>query len=170
MYRFHALFAALRAKMTDTRWHHFNLGTFQVTGFRSSAGDKTISSTWVTGAPRNAFFEFLSIWCKQVINYRVYHLKRNPTTITYYSTKMKSEAGPSPCNRLSQKIAMPILVTARAWNQTKGFKFHMHRPNCNFQDTCFTCPQILYNFWNVNTNVWFDELNNSVICQCFRRV
>jgi hypothetical protein len=33
--------------------------------------------------------------------YRVHHLKSNPTTITYYGIKMKSEAGPPPCNRLS---------------------------------------------------------------------
>jgi hypothetical protein len=32
--------------------------------------------------------------------YRVYHLKSNPTTITYCGTKIKSEAGPPPCNRL----------------------------------------------------------------------
>jgi hypothetical protein len=32
----------------------------------------------------------------------MYYSKRNPTTITYYGTKMKSEADPPPCNRLSQ--------------------------------------------------------------------
>jgi hypothetical protein len=30
------------------------------------------------------------------------HLKPNPTTATHHSTKTKPEAGPSPCNRLSQ--------------------------------------------------------------------
>jgi hypothetical protein len=34
--------------------------------------------------------------------YRMCHLKRNPTTIMYNGTKIKSEAGPPPCNRLSQ--------------------------------------------------------------------
>jgi hypothetical protein len=34
--------------------------------------------------------------------HRVYQLKRNSTTITYHGTKMKSEAGPPSCNRLSQ--------------------------------------------------------------------
>jgi hypothetical protein len=34
--------------------------------------------------------------------YRVYHLQCNPKTIMYYGTKMKSEVGPTLCNRLSQ--------------------------------------------------------------------
>jgi hypothetical protein len=34
--------------------------------------------------------------------YRMYHLKSNPTTTTYYGTKIKSEAGLPPCDRLSQ--------------------------------------------------------------------
>jgi hypothetical protein len=33
---------------------------------------------------------------KLAIQYGVYHLKRNPTTITYCGTRMKSEAGPPP--------------------------------------------------------------------------
>jgi hypothetical protein len=52
--------------------------------------------------------------------YSVYHLKRNPSTITYHGTKMKSEACPPPCNRLSQPprdsrvkvtlVARPLLM------------------------------------------------------------
>jgi hypothetical protein len=38
---------------------------------------------------------------KRSRKHRVYSLKRNPTTITYYGTNMKPEAGPPPCNRLS---------------------------------------------------------------------
>jgi hypothetical protein len=34
--------------------------------------------------------------------FNLYHLKSNPTTITYYGTTMKSEADPPLCNRLSQ--------------------------------------------------------------------
>jgi hypothetical protein len=34
--------------------------------------------------------------------YRVYHLKCNPATIMYCGTKIESEAGVPPCNRLSQ--------------------------------------------------------------------
>jgi hypothetical protein len=38
------------------------------------------------------FFETLhSEWSK--LKYRMYHLKRNPKTVTYYGTKLKSEAG-----------------------------------------------------------------------------
>jgi hypothetical protein len=40
--------------------------------------------------------------------YSVCHLKHNPTTITYYGTKMKSEAGPPPRNRLSQLPPMTL--------------------------------------------------------------
>jgi hypothetical protein len=29
----------------------------------------------------------------------MYHVKCNPTTIRYYGTTMKPEAGPHPCNR-----------------------------------------------------------------------
>jgi hypothetical protein len=36
--------------------------------------------------------------------YSVYHLKRNSITIMYNSIKIKSEAGPSPYNRLSQPL------------------------------------------------------------------
>jgi hypothetical protein len=32
----------------------------------------------------------------------MYHLKHNPTTMTYYETKIKLEADLPPCNRLSQ--------------------------------------------------------------------
>jgi hypothetical protein len=36
-----------------------------------------------------------------VILYREYHLKRNPTTVTFFVQKVKSEADPLPCKRLS---------------------------------------------------------------------
>jgi hypothetical protein len=36
--------------------------------------------------------------------YRLYHLKHNPKTITFYGTRMKSEAGSPPYNRLSQPL------------------------------------------------------------------
>jgi hypothetical protein len=36
------------------------------------------------------------------MTFKIYYLKLSPTTITYCGTKMKSEAGPSPRNRLSQ--------------------------------------------------------------------
>jgi hypothetical protein len=39
---------------------------------------------------------------RSVTKYRMYHLKRNSKTITHNGTKMKSEAGPPPCNRLFQ--------------------------------------------------------------------
>jgi hypothetical protein len=47
--------------------------------------------------------------------YRVYHLKRNPTTITYYGTKMKSEAGPprvidSPNFHRDTRVVRPPLT------------------------------------------------------------
>jgi hypothetical protein len=52
----------------------------------------------------------------------VYHLKRNPKTISYYGIRTKSEAGPLPCNRLSQPppntrvkvilVARPLLTPA----------------------------------------------------------
>jgi hypothetical protein len=38
----------------------------------------------------------------ELLLYRVYHLKCNPTTAMYWSTKIKSEAGPLSCNTLSQ--------------------------------------------------------------------
>jgi hypothetical protein len=34
--------------------------------------------------------------------YSVNHLKRNLNTTTYYYSKIKSEVGPPPCNKLSQ--------------------------------------------------------------------
>jgi hypothetical protein len=37
-----------------------------------------------------------------IIHNAVYDLKCNPTTITYCGTKIRSEVGPPPCNRLSQ--------------------------------------------------------------------
>jgi hypothetical protein len=37
----------------------------------------------------------------RIMYHRVHHLKRNQT-VTYYGTKMKSEAGPPPYNSLSQ--------------------------------------------------------------------
>jgi hypothetical protein len=38
----------------------------------------------------------VQVCCRCMVqrNYRVYHLKRNPTIITYYGTKIKSEPGP----------------------------------------------------------------------------
>jgi hypothetical protein len=52
--------------------------------------------------------------------YRMFNLKRNRKTITSFGTKIKSEAGPPPCNRLSPRdtrvkvtlVARPLLTTA----------------------------------------------------------
>jgi hypothetical protein len=46
---------------------------------------------------------FKAVITSNVIQYRVYHFKSTPKTITYYGTKMKSEACQPPCNRLSQR-------------------------------------------------------------------
>jgi hypothetical protein len=49
---------------------------------------------------------FLHVKCICCISkygkYRAYHLKRNPATVTYCSTKMKSEAGLHLCNKIYQ--------------------------------------------------------------------
>jgi hypothetical protein len=42
--------------------------------------------------------------CFRICLYRMYHLKFNPTTVTYYNTKMKSETSSSPCNKFSQLL------------------------------------------------------------------
>jgi hypothetical protein len=42
--------------------------------------------------------------------YRVHHIKWNPTTIMYYSTKIKSHAGPPLCNAL---LASPVTLKPR---------------------------------------------------------
>jgi hypothetical protein len=52
--------------------------------------------TILTELPGSYYSKVGSVKCT------VYHLNRNPKTITYYGTKMKTEAGPPPCNRLSQ--------------------------------------------------------------------
>jgi hypothetical protein len=54
------------------------------------------SSLVFAGSSRNNCLLVLSV------SYIVYHIKRNPIIILYGDTKMKSEAGPPPCNFLSQ--------------------------------------------------------------------
>jgi hypothetical protein len=53
------------------------------------------------------YLAMLIVLCRP---YRLPHLKRNPTTITYYGTK-KSESRPPPCNRLFQ---------TRPWHSSQG--------------------------------------------------
>lgn len=43
--------------------------------------------------------------------YGVYHLKHNQTTVRYCDTKLDSESGPSPSNRLFQSAPMTLKVT-----------------------------------------------------------
>jgi hypothetical protein len=53
--------------------------------------------------------KFADIKVKDI--YRVHHLKRNLTTISHCGTKIKSEAGPPPCNRLSKHpVTLPLLL------------------------------------------------------------
>jgi hypothetical protein len=43
---------------------------------------------------------------------QVYHLKCHPTTVTYYGTKVKSKAGPLPCNKTLP--ASPMTLRSRS--------------------------------------------------------
>jgi hypothetical protein len=58
--------------------------------------------------------------------HRVYHLKSNPTTITY----QKSEAGPPRCNRLLTLESRSSLLLGRCSRQVRkscaGTNFHEH--------------------------------------------
>jgi hypothetical protein len=55
--------------------------------YRYNFGSK--ASSWSQDAPYDC-----NVGIVEDALYKVYHLKRNPTRITYYGTKMKSEAGP----------------------------------------------------------------------------
>jgi hypothetical protein len=56
-----------------------------------------------TERSRSRSLKHSSFSCVRYV-YRMYFLKRSPTTITYCGTKMKSAAGPPPCNRLFQPL------------------------------------------------------------------
>jgi hypothetical protein len=47
----------------------------------------------------------------KLLLYKVHHFKCNPTTITYYNTKTKSEAGPPLCNTLPN---FPVTLESRS--------------------------------------------------------
>jgi hypothetical protein len=68
---------------------------------------------WNAPLPTNhLLYDFIySFWY-----YRVYHLINNPTEITYYGTKMKSEAGPPrviDSARLSRDTRIKVTLVAR---------------------------------------------------------
>jgi hypothetical protein len=65
--------------------------------------------------------------------YSVYHLKR--TIITYYGTKLKSEAGQSPSNRLSQPFP---------WHSNQGQSWLLGRCSC----LCAKAVQV--RTWRIN--------------------
>jgi hypothetical protein len=97
----------------------------------------------------------------------VYHLKCNPTTITYCGTKMKLGAGPPPCNRLSQ---LPVTLKPRSPGSTahaictKAVQVQIqciHKQNmCSFSNT--TLHQ---NIHQAFSNVYPDkEAPNMTVC------
>jgi hypothetical protein len=64
--------------------------------------------------------------CNKVwkMNYRVYHLKCNPTTVTYCGTKMNSEAGPPSCNWLP---VSPMTLESRSHPLLGCYSSHLRK-------------------------------------------